>query len=354
MTIADISLAPGRILPPGVVTAEDLQRHAKQVRDRLHAPVAKRPDKTEAAPKVPPNPLDPMGLASPDLAELFPRIAVGPCNAHVLKIAAAFLGGTGGDLFYLHGPSGSGKTAILNALAAAGCGIVDNVDATPDAVARALNASGAVAMSGPCPPRDIAATSLRTLCRGALSAGLLPLDRKTIRLMLDLRCNEQRILSPNFYPPKAILDRLARVDGIDGHAVNGLVYGLYGAHVTGERYNERLAQRILSEAMMPECERRPVRIETVKRAVCADFSVTLDSLISQRRSRDVVVPRMIAMYLCKTMTPRSYPEIGRAFGGRDHTTVMNAVRKIDAWRKEDPAFNDRLAGIERRLARTAP
>jgi chromosomal replication initiator protein len=66
----------------------------------------------------------------------------------------------------------------------------------------------------------------------------------------------------------------------------------------------------------------------VMRVVCARFSITRRALLSQRRTLEVVRPRQIAMYLAKVVTLRSFPEIGRRFGGRDHTTVIHAVDKI--------------------------
>lgn len=79
-----------------------------------------------------------------------------------------------------------------------------------------------------------------------------------------------------------------------------------------------------------EAEICVVRIETIQIAVTRLYGVSRIDLLSSRRSADVVRPRQVAMYLAKTLTLRSLPEIGRLFGGRDHTTVLHAVRKIKA------------------------
>ena len=76
-------------------------------------------------------------------------------------------------------------------------------------------------------------------------------------------------------------------------------------------------------------EAKRVRIEDIQRIVARHYNVSRQELVSNRRTRVVVKPRQIAMYLAKTLTPRSFPEIGRRFGGRDHTTVLHAVRKIE-------------------------
>lgn len=85
---------------------------------------------------------------------------------------------------------------------------------------------------------------------------------------------------------------------------------------------------------------RNYRTEDIQRAVARKFGLTKAELLSERRDRMIVRPRQIAMYLCKRMTTRSLPEIGRRFGGMDHTTVIHAVRKIEALRQTDSALNE--------------
>jgi hypothetical protein len=74
----------------------------------------------------------------------------------------------------------------------------------------------------------------------------------------------------------------------------------------------------------------PVRIQDIQEIVCAAFGVKTNDLTSARRTANLVRPRQVAMYLAKTLTGRSLPEIGRRFGGRDHTTVLHGIRKIAA------------------------
>jgi len=77
------------------------------------------------------------------------------------------------------------------------------------------------------------------------------------------------------------------------------------------------------------------RIAEIQTVVCNHFDLTHMELISERRHRELVRPRQIAMYLAKQLTLRSLPEIGRHFGGRDHTTVIHAIRTIERLRGED-------------------
>jgi chromosomal replication initiator protein len=77
-------------------------------------------------------------------------------------------------------------------------------------------------------------------------------------------------------------------------------------------------------------------VADIQREVALYYGISLLDLLSERRARPVARPRQVAMWLCKQLTPKSLPTIGRLFGGRDHTTVMHAVRKIEELRHADP------------------
>jgi chromosomal replication initiation ATPase DnaA len=85
----------------------------------------------------------------------------------------------------------------------------------------------------------------------------------------------------------------------------------------------------------PECR-------DIQRIVCRFYNVTMLELLSSRRTAGLVHPRHVAMYLCKIMTGRSLPEIGRKFNGKDHTTIMNAVRKKTAQLQWDERLADEI------------
>jgi chromosomal replication initiator protein len=105
------------------------------------------------------------------------------------------------------------------------------------------------------------------------------------------------------------------------------------ATLTGANIDLPLAQERLSEAARGS--RARITIEDIQRAVCTHFKIDRGEMASQRRTRVVARPRQIAMYLAKELTPRSFPEIGRRFGGRDHSTVIHAVKTIEALRMSD-------------------
>ncbi len=97
-------------------------------------------------------------------------------------------------------------------------------------------------------------------------------------------------------------------------------------------------------------EPKRVRIEDIQRIVSRHYNVSRQEMISNRRTRTIVKPRQIAMFLAKTMTPRSFPEIGRRFGGRDHTTVLHAVRKIENLLQEDNKLSHEVELLRRLIS----
>jgi chromosomal replication initiator protein len=96
-------------------------------------------------------------------------------------------------------------------------------------------------------------------------------------------------------------------------------------------------------------EPRRVRIEDIQRVVARHYNVSKADLLSSRRTRTIVRPRQIAMYLAKVLTPRSLPEIGRRFGGRDHTTVLHAVRKIEEMIEGDRTLAEEIELLKRMI-----
>jgi len=107
------------------------------------------------------------------------------------------------------------------------------------------------------------------------------------------------------------------------------------------------AQELLRD-LLRSCERR-VTIDEIQRRVAEHFNIRLSEMTSERRARAVARPRQVAMYLAKQLTTRSLPEIGRKFGGRDHTTVMHAVRKIEELALSDRALAEDVELLRRML-----
>jgi chromosomal replication initiator protein len=94
---------------------------------------------------------------------------------------------------------------------------------------------------------------------------------------------------------------------------------------------------------------RRITIEEIQKRVAEHFNIRIADMHSARRARQVARPRQVAMYLAKQLTSRSLPEIGRKFGGRDHTTVMHAVKKIEELRGQDSSFAEDIELLRRML-----
>jgi chromosomal replication initiator protein len=148
-------------------------------------------------------------------------------------------------------------------------------------------------------------------------------------------------------PPK-VLEFLAHkitsnVRELEG-ALNRIV-----AHATlvGRPVTLETTQEVLHDLL--RANDRRVTIEEIQKRVAAHFNIRIADMHSARRARAVARPRQVAMYLAKQLTSRSLPEIGRKFGGRDHTTVMHAVKKIEELKATDSSFAEDIDLLRRML-----
>lgn len=117
---------------------------------------------------------------------------------------------------------------------------------------------------------------------------------------------------------------------------------LLGTPITLETIQVTLSESRYAKGMR-------LTVDKIQRAVAEEFLITHNDMTSKRRARDIARPRQVAMYLCKKLTKRSLPDIGRRFGGRDHTTVMHAVKRIDQLRAEDNELDKRVKRLESTL-----
>jgi chromosomal replication initiator protein len=179
---------------------------------------------------------------------------------------------------------------------------------------------------------------LRSHLQAGLVCGIEPADRALRLGILDRKL--QTLAQQGGFLPSAkpevmqfLADRFTdSVRELEG-ALNTLV-----ARVGGD-----LARLTLDEAqtiLRPHlsCNERKVTVDQIQKTVAEHYSLTQADLISERRARAVARPRQVAMWLAKQITTRSLPDIGRRFGGRDHTTVLHAVRRIEQLKAEDPAI----------------
>ncbi|MGD9727038.1 MAG: chromosomal replication initiator protein DnaA [Nitrospiraceae bacterium] len=124
--------------------------------------------------------------------------------------------------------------------------------------------------------------------------------------------------------------------------------GAYSS-LTGQTITLEMAKNVLRDLIGEK--KRIVSIEDIQEAVGAKFHVKIGELKSRRRSKTLVHPRQIAMYLCRELTEASFPEIGRHFGGKDHTTIIHACRQIAKAREADSALQTTLEGLKEQILR---
>jgi chromosomal replication initiator protein len=196
-------------------------------------------------------------------------------------------------------------------------------------------------------PSDL--TGLEERIRSRLGWGLVvDIHPTTYELRREILHLKAGMIAEEVVIPDAVLDFLARritsnVRELEG-ALNRIVAQ---ATLVGRAITLDMAQDNLQDLL--RAHERRVTIEEIQRRVAEHYHMRLADMQSARRARAVARPRQVAMYLAKQLTPRSLPEIGRKFGGRDHTTVMYAIRKIEELRAIDPLLSEDVETLRRLL-----
>jgi chromosomal replication initiator protein len=208
-----------------------------------------------------------------------------------------------------------------------------------------------VVVAGDAPPRDLEMLDDRV--RSRLSGGLVipiaPFDPELRRAIVQKRADQAAGRFSGLAFPAPVIDFIARSIVSHGRDLDGAVNRLVAANqLTGEPITVALAEKTLQDLIRSR-ETPRVRIEDILKIVARHYKVPRNELLSSRRSRDVVRPRQIAMYLAKALTSRSLPEIGRRFGGRDHTTVLHSVRKVEQLMAQDGELTQEIELLRRML-----
>src|SRR5579871_4698502 len=214
-----------------------------------------------------------------------------------------------------------------------------------------LDAGREVIVAADRPPNDL--ESLDERVRSRLSVGLCveigALDEPLRLKILEARVAAARALHPNFDLSPSVLAFVARAIRSNGRDLEGAVNRLLAhATLTGMALTVEAAEVAIRDLIRTH-EPKRVKIEDIQKLVANHYSVSRADILSSRRTAVVVKPRQVAMFLAKTLTMRSLPEIGRRFGGRDHTTVLHAVRKIEALSATDGTLRDELELLKRML-----
>jgi chromosomal replication initiator protein len=153
---------------------------------------------------------------------------------------------------------------------------------------------------------------------------------------------------PNLQMDDGVLEFLAHRISTNVRVLEGALMRLFAfGSLVGREITMELTQDCLADVL--RASDRKITVEEIQRKVSDHFNIRLSDLIGPKRVRTFARPRQIAMYLSKKMTSRSLPEIGRRFGGRDHTTVMHGVRKIEELKQKDSQIADDLELLRRSL-----
>jgi chromosomal replication initiator protein len=214
-----------------------------------------------------------------------------------------------------------------------------------------IDAGRQVVVAADRPPADL--ESLDERVRSRLAGGLVveigSLDEELRLEILNARAAVARLHHPGFEVPTPVLAFIAKTVTHNGRDLDGALNRLLAQNkLTGHAVTMEMAERAVRDLIRPQ-EPKRVKIEDIQRTVALQYNVSRSDLLSSRRTANVVRPRQIAMYLAKTLTLRSLPEIGRRFGGRDHTTVLHAVRKIEGLVNTDTALGEEIGLLKRLL-----
>lgn len=341
----------------------------------------------------------------PDPQQSFSSFIVGPANEFAAKAAQRFAdsGETEMGLLYIHGGFGYGKTHLLNAIAVEARGrqarvlflraedfmrrflaalrnqetlafkeelrgadilLIDDLQhicgraATVSEFLHTVNAftdlRRKVVIAADRPPAALEGLTGDVLSRlqGAVVIALAKPDAATRLAILKARAAELEKRRPRAALSEAVMVHVANeVDASPRELLGVLMKLSTYADLTGRPVTMDVADDAIGSRAAGSDRR--VSIEEIQKKTAEFYKLELRELHSPRRARRVARPRQVAMYLARELTSRSLPDIGRRFGGRDHTTVLHACRRIEALCRADAVFQEEVEFLRKLLGRAA-
>lgn len=189
---------------------------------------------------------------------------------------------------------------------------------------------------------------IKSRLQSGLVVDLHPTDYELRLGVLQTKVDLYREQYPDLVIASGVLEFLAHRISTNVRVLEGALTRLFAfASLVGREITLELAQDCLSDVL--KASDRKVTVEEIQRKVSEHYNIRLAEMIGPKRVRTFARPRQVAMYLAKTMTNRSLPEIGRRFGGRDHTTVMHGVRRIEELQVSDHQIADDVELLRRAL-----
>ena len=188
--------------------------------------------------------------------------------------------------------------------------------------------------------------------KSRLSCGLIvdlhPTDYELRLSILQSKTEQFRQTYPGLVLGNGVLEFLAHRITSNVRVLEGALQRLFAfASLMGREIDLDMTQECLADIL--RASDRKVSVEEIQRKVAEHYNIRLSDLVGPKRVRTLARPRQIAMYLAKQMTSRSLPEIGRRFGGRDHTTIMHGVRKIEEMLGSDDQIARDVEALTRKL-----
>ena len=192
-----------------------------------------------------------------------------------------------------------------------------------------------IVLSSDCPPHEIPALEerLRSRFEWGLTADIQSPDLETKVAILKKKAETEAVPLPDNVAMYIAGKIKSNIRELEGSLIRLIAY----ASLTGQEISLQLAQEVLKNIL--DHEERAVTIEIIQKFVADYYNLRMVDLKSRNNSKSVAKPRQIAMYLCKSLTHASLPEIGRSFGGKHHSTVIHSIRKVEAQRRKDSDFN---------------
>ena len=195
-------------------------------------------------------------------------------------------------------------------------------------------------------PKDIPGLEerLRSRFEWGLIADIQAPDVETKQAILNLKAEQIGIKLPEdvaFFVANSITSNVRELEGL----LNRI--GAY-AKLTATSVSLSMAKEILKDILVEK--NREISVEQIQKVVASHFNIKLTELKSSKRLKALVIPRQIAMYLARQMTSCSYPEIGEKFGGKDHSTIIHAIKKIEKALEDDFRLRSTLENIKKSMA----
>jgi chromosomal replication initiator protein len=197
-----------------------------------------------------------------------------------------------------------------------------------------------IVISSDRPPHEIPALEerLRSRFEWGLIADIQPPDVETKVAILKRKAEAEAVPLPDEVALFIAQRIKSNIRELEGSLIRLIAY----ASLTGRDISLGLTQEVLRNAI--DLDERAITLESIQRYVADHYQLKVADLKSRNNSKSVALPRQVAMYLCKSLTQASLPEIGRSFGGKHHSTVIHSIRKIEHLRKRDD-FNTLILGL---------